>query len=98
MKFKKLNASHKCLKIENEKLQCKLISSHSTQIDNLKEENHNLFSENGILTKENWFLKSECKLLNTRISDLDRIFLLLNQNIKLLLIMLENLTKEKKFE
>jgi len=30
MKFKKLNASHKCLKIENEKLQCELISSHST--------------------------------------------------------------------
>ena len=48
-----------------------LVSPHSSEITELKENNHALFSENRNLTNNNRFLKKECDMLKTRISDLD---------------------------
>jgi FtsZ-binding cell division protein ZapB len=71
IKFKNLNSSYKLLKIENDKLNNDLVSPHASEIDNLKEINHELFSENRKLTNNNHFLKTECDSLKSRISDLD---------------------------
>ena len=62
---------HMSLKIENDKLHNDLVFPHSSEIDNLKEMNHALFSENKTITDNNYFLKSECDSLKSRISDLD---------------------------
>jgi hypothetical protein len=71
LKFKQLNSSYKILKNENKNLNNALISPHISEINNLKEMNHSLFSENKKLTNNNHFLKSECDSLKCRISDLD---------------------------
>jgi len=70
-KFKRLKVSHRFLKSENERLNFELVTSHSSQVEDLTELKDKLLIENDSLTNENVFLKNECKCLNVRISDLD---------------------------
>jgi FtsZ-binding cell division protein ZapB len=59
------------LKSENNTLNSVCISSQNIEINDLKELNNSLFSENEKLTNDNRFLKTECVSLNDRISCLD---------------------------
>jgi len=70
-KYKRLNVSHRFLKNENDRLNFELVTSHSSQIEELNELKDKLLIENEKLTNENIFLKNECNSLNSRISDLD---------------------------
>jgi uncharacterized coiled-coil DUF342 family protein len=71
LKYKQLNSSYKLLKNENENLNKTLVSPYTSEIENLKEMNHKLFSENDKLSNKNRLLKTECDSLMSRISDLD---------------------------
>jgi hypothetical protein len=69
--FKRLKASHRFLKSENDRLNFELVTSTSSHVEELTELKDKLLIENDSLTKENIFLKNECNSLNVRISDLD---------------------------
>lgn len=69
--FKRLKASHRFLKSENDRLNFELVTSTSSHVDELIELKDKLLVENDSLTKENICLKNECHSLNARISDLD---------------------------
>jgi hypothetical protein len=69
--FKRLKASHRFLKNENDRLNFDLVTSNSSHVNELTELKDKLLLENDSLTKENIFLKNECNSLNARISDLD---------------------------
>ena len=71
LKYKQLNSSFKILKNENENLNNTLVSPYASQIEDLKEKNKELFSENYKLSSHNQLLKKECEFFKVRISNLD---------------------------